>query len=282
MNAGLRLHAAWRFSPSAIIGGAGLLTVVLAAAGAPLLTSYDPLVQDPAARLLSPSLTHLLGTDDFGRDIFTRILYGGRSALLVGGVSVSLALAAGTAAGLLAGYRGGHTSTAIMRVTDAMLAIPLVLMAVIIVVALGPGLVNVTLAVTFSQVPIFTRLARSLTLSVLTNEFVEAARSLGAADWRIIRAHLLPNIAGPLIVQSTATVALAILNSTALNFLGLGLQPPTPDWGAMVSDFRRFVFDRPLLPLYPGLAIAMTVLSLNLLGDGLARLIDPTQRNRLR
>ena len=263
-------------------GGLFLLLVALAGLLAPLLTPYAPTAQDTPNRLKGISMGHWLGTDEFGRDIFTRLLYGSRTTLLVGLVSVALALTVGTILGTAAGYYGGVLETWIMRAMDAMLSLPLVLVAIMIVVVLGPGVLNLIVAIGVSQVPPFTRLARSLALSVRTRDFVQAAHGLGALDSRVLRVHVVPNVMTPLVAHATATLALAILNAAALNFLGLGIQPPSPDWGAMISDFRRFVFDRPELPLYPGLAIALTVLSVNLLGDGLVDLVDPTARRASR
>ncbi len=257
------------------------LLIVLGGIFAPRLSSYDPIAQDTPNRLKGISAAHWLGTDDFGRDIFTRLLYGSQTVLLVAFVSIAFALAVGTLLGTLAGYRGGRLESLVMRTMDVMLSFPLLLLSIIIVVVLGPGVLNLILAIGVSQVPLFTRLARSLTLSIRTRDFVQAAAGFGADDARILGRHILPNIAAALVVQATTTMSLAILNAASLNFLGFGIQPPSPDWGAMVSDFRRFVFDRPELPLYPGAAIAMTVLSLNLLGDGLIDLLDPTARKDL-
>jgi peptide/nickel transport system permease protein len=260
--------------------GGGIFLLVIAASGvfAPILTPYDPIAQDTAHRLKGMSLAHPLGTDEFGRDVLTRLLHGSRTTLLVGFVSVGFALAIGTVLGTLAGYYGGALESLIMRVMDAMLSLPLILIAIMIVVVLGSGVLNLIIAIGVSQIPPFTRLARSLALSVRTRDFVQAAHGLGAADSRILRLHVVPNVMAPLVAQAAATLALAILNAAALNFLGLGIQPPSPDWGAMISDFRRFVFDRPELPLYPGLAIALTVLAVNVLGDGLIDLVDPAAR----
>ena len=266
----------------ALGGGLFLLLVAVTGIFAPLLTPYDPIAQDTPNRLGGMSLAHPLGTDEFGRDVLTRLLYGSRTTLLVGLVSVAAALAVGTVLGTAAGYYGGALETWIMRAMDAMLSLPLVLIAIMIVVVLGPGVLNLIVAIGVSQVPPFTRLARSLALSVRTRDFVQAARGVGAFDGRILRIHVVPNVMTPLAAHATATVAFAILNAAALNFLGLGIQPPSPDWGAMISDFRRFVFDRPELPLYPGLAIALTVLAVNLLGDGLIDLVDPTARRASR
>jgi peptide/nickel transport system permease protein len=262
----------------ALFGGIFLLLVALSGIFAPLLTPYNPVAQDTANRLQGSSAAHPLGTDEFGRDIFTRLLYGSRTILLVALVSIAFAVTVGTPLGTLAGYHEGPVETAIMRSMDFMLSFPLILVAIVIVAVLGPGILNLILAIGISQVPLFTRMARSLTLSIRTRDFVLAAQCLGAGHARVLGVHVLPNIFAPLGVQAAATVALAMLNAAALNFLGLGIQPPSPDWGAMISEFRRYVFDRPELPLYPGAAIALTVLSVNLLGDGLIDLVDPTAR----
>lgn len=262
----------------ALGGGLFLFLVAVTGVCAPVLTPYHPVAQDTPNRLQGMSLAHPLGTDEFGRDVFTRLLYGSRTTLLVGLVSVAFALAVGTVLGTLAGYYGGTLESVIMQAMDAMLSLPLILIAIMIVVVLGPGVLNLIIAIGVSQIPPFTRLARSLALSVRTRDFVQAAHGLGAPNSRILRLHVVPNVMTPLVAQAAATVALAILNAAALNFLGLGIQPPSPDWGAMISDFRRFVFDRPELPLYPGLAIALTVLAVNLLGDGLIDLVDPAAR----
>ncbi len=265
-----------------LVAGSGILgTIALLALLAPLLTPYDPIAQNTGNRLQGISAAHLLGTDHFGRDIFTRLLYGSQTILLVATVSIAFAIGVGTLLGTLAGYHRGWIESGIMRAIDVMLSFPLILLAIIIVVVLGPGVLNLILAIGISQIPLFTRLAHSLTLSTRSRDFVQAAHCLGAPSGRILRAHILPNIAAPLFVQAATTMALAILNATALNFLGFGIQPPSPDWGAMVSDFKRFVFDQPHLPLYPGAAIAITVLSLNLLGDGLVGLVNPTARKQI-
>ncbi|MBI3977373.1 MAG: ABC transporter permease [Chloroflexi bacterium] len=268
-------------NPSALVGGIVFLAIALSGIFASVISPYDPIAQNTAIRLQDASPAHLLGTDHFGRDIFTRILFGSQTILLVAIVSIAFSLTVGTTLGIIAGYHGGRLETWIMRTMDVMLSFPLVLLAIIIVVVLGPGVINLILAIGISQVPLFTRLSRSLALSVRARDFVLAAICLGASSARILGQHIFPNIIAPLVVQATTTMALAILNATALNFLGFGIQPPSPDWGAMVSDFRRFVFDRPHLPLYPGVAIAVTVLCLNLLGDGLIDLVDPTARKNL-
>lgn len=245
---------------------------------APLLTPYDPIVQDVPNRLQPASIQHPLGTDHFGRDILSRLLYGSRTVLFVSLVAVGIAMVIGTTLGIVAGYYSNLPGSLIMRTMDVLLAFPLVLLSIVIVVALGPGIVNLILAISISQIPIFTRLARSLSLSVTQSEYVTAAQSIGAHSTAIIRRHILPNISSVIAVQGATAIAIAILSATALNFLGFGIQPPSPDWGAMISDFRRFIFDQPWLPFYPGVAIALTVISLNLLADGLIELLDPAHR----
>ena len=270
-----KLHLLVR-DPTVVVASLVLSIIVFTAAFAPLLTPYDPLTLDTLNMLQGISRQHPLGTDHFGRDILTRLFYGSRTILLVGFVSIAFAGATGTLLGMVAAYLDGFSETLIMRSVDIMLSFPLILLSIVIVVIIGPGVVNLILAIGISQVPLFTRLARSLTLSVCAGDYVQAAHSIGAPGSRILRYHVLPNIITPVFVQATTTLGLAILNATALNFLGLGIQPPSPDWGAMVSDFRRFIFDRPYLPLYPGLAITVLALSLNLIADGLVKIIDPT------
>lgn len=268
--------------PQVLLGipGLVLLTIILAGIVGPLFLPYDPFQMDTTNKLLPPSPVHLLGTDHFGRDIFTRILYGSRTTLFVGAVSTMFSVTVGLILGIIAGYRGGVLDNLIMRTMDVMLSFPLVLLAIIVVAILGPGLRNVIIAVGVSQVPLFSRLSRSLALSVRHLEFVQAAISLGAHESRILRAHILPNVLTPIMVQAMSTMAFAILSATSLNFLGLGIQPPSPDWGSMVNDFRRFIFDRPELPLYPGAALFVTVLCVNLVGDALIGTVYSTAGRR--
>ena len=264
-------------SPALSIAVLFLLTVACGGLFAGFLP-YDPIAQDVSNSLAPASPEHFLGTDDLGRDIFTRLVYGSRTTLLVGFFAVALALAFGMAFGTLAGYHGGLLESVVMRGTDVMLSFPLILLAIVLVEVLGPGISNLIVAIGVSQIPIFTRLAHALTLSVRSREYILAAIAVGVGDGRILRFHVLPNILAPIVVQATAVIAVAILYASALSFLGLGIQPPTPDWGSMVSDFRRFVFDRPHIPFYPGATIALTVLALNVVGDTLVELSDPTAR----
>ena len=242
------------------------------------MTPYDPIELDTPHRLEPPSPAHLLGTDPFGRDIVARLLFGSRTTLLVAVSAVAVALVAGGGLGLLAGFVGGRVERLAVMLIDVLLSFPLLLLAILVAYILGPGVMNLALAVGVAQVPTFARLARALTLSMRERDFVTAANALGARPARVMLRHVLPNIASPLGVQATSTLALAILSATSLNFLGLGVQPPTPDWGAMVAESKRYIFDRPELSLYPGAAILLTVVSLNLAGDGLLDVLGRRDR----
>lgn len=264
----------------AVVGGVFFLLVLIGAVFAPWLAPYPPTVVNIPERLQTPNAQHWFGTDEFGRDLFSRVLHGGRPVLITGFASVLAALLIGTAIGTVSAYRGGLVDELLMRLMDIMLSFPAILLAILIVAALGIGLTNTIIAITFSMIPTFARLARAIVLSLIHEQYVLAARSLGADDWAIVRRHLLPNMSPPLIVQSTAMLAIAISYSSALSFLGLGIEPPTPDWGLMVSEGQRLIFDAIHIPFFPGLAITLTVLSVNYLGDGLRDHLDPTMRNR--
>lgn len=263
-----------------LLGGGFLLFVVVVSVAAPWIAPHDPVKIDIPQRLQSPSLAHPFGTDEFGRDLLTRVLYGGRPVLLTGLLSVLAAMAAGTAIGVVAGYVGGGVDNLLMRLIDVMLSFPAVLLAILIVASLGTGVANAIIAITFSLIPTFARVARALTLSLTVDQFVLAARAVGATHIRIIGRHILPNLLAPLIVQATAMLAIAIAFASALSFLGLGVEPPTPDWGLMVSEGQRLIYDALWVPFFPGLAITLTVLAVNFLGDGLRDRLDPTLRNR--
>lgn len=262
-------------STSATVGLV-LCTVLVAAALVGMwYTPYDPNAIAPAQRLQPPSIAHLLGTDHFGRDIFSRILAGTHLSLVIGLASIVVAVAAGLLLGLPAGFFGGRVDMVIMRLIDVLLAFPSVLLALSIVALLGASLFNVVLAVGISTVPVFTRMVRASVLSVRSLPYIESARAIGCHDARLIGTHILPNILAPLIVLATLNTASAILIGSALSFLGLGPQPPSPEWGAILSEARNYMRLGWWLTVFPGSAIAITVLALNLLGDGLRDVLDP-------
>ena len=258
-----------------LIGGGILCMLLLMALLAPVLAPYDPLAQDLYQRLQPPSTDHWFGTDDFGRDILSRIVYGSRISLRIGLIAISLALTGGTLFGLVAGYRGGMVDMLIMRSMDLMLAFPSILLAIAIVAVIGPGIENAILAVSIVLVPQFARLVRSSVLTVREATYVEAARALGATESRLLFYSILPNCTAPLIVQTTLGMGAAILDAAGLSFLGLGAQPPVPEWGAMLSGGRELLLRAPWVMTFPGLAIFAVVLGLNLFGDGLRDALDP-------
>ena len=258
-----------------LIGGGILCMLLLMALLAPVLAPYDPLAQDLYQRLQPPSTDHWFGTDDFGRDILSRIVYGSRISLRIGLIVISLALTGGTLFGLVAGYRGGMVDMLIMRSMDLMLAFPSILLAIAIVAVIGPGIENAILAVSIVLVPQFARLVRSSVLTVREATYVEAARALGATESRLLFYSILPNCTAPLIVQTTLGMGTAILDAAGLSFLGLGAQPPVPEWGAMLSGGRELLLRAPWVMTFPGLAIFTVVLGLNLFGDGLRDALDP-------
>lgn len=263
----------------AMFGLVCITIITLAAVFAPHISPYDPNEQNLRNRLQGPSKEHWLGTDHLGRDLFSRIVYGGRVSLKVGFVAVGTALLLGGAMGLLAGYYGGWLDTVVMRVVDVLLALPGFLLALAIVATLGPSLENVMLAVGIAYTPGLARVTRSAVISVREFEYVSAARAAGAGDARVMWRHILPNSLGPIIVQSTLSMAGAILTAAGLSFLGMGVQPPTAEWGSMLNNARQFYRVAPHAVTYPGLAIMITVLSLNLLGDGLRDAFDPRTKN---
>jgi peptide/nickel transport system permease protein len=264
-------------------GGLGLLLVLAAVLGAtfaPYLTPYDAISLNPPARLQGPRPEHLLGTDQLGRDTLTRILYGGRVSLAVAGASVAFALLVGGALGVLAGYYGGWLDTIIMRVSDVLLSFPAILLAIALIAFLGAGFTNLVLAIGIVYIGPFARVARAAVLTVREELFVEASRALGSRDGRIMWLAVLPSAAAPLIVEVSLRLAYAILYEASLSFLGLGTQPPTPSWGMMVSEGRRFLALAPWATIAPGLAISLVVLGFNLLGDGLRDALDPRLKTR--
>ncbi|WP_145040168.1 nickel transporter permease [Paenibacillus sp. Y412MC10] len=263
---------------AALFGGYFLLLMILVAIFGPLLTQYDPTKVDYSTKLLKPSADHWFGTDHNGRDIFTRIIHGMRLTLSVGFISVIIGAAFGVVLGIISGYYGGKWDALIMRVTDVMLAFPGILLALAVVSVLGKNLFNVIIAVSIFSIPTFARVVRGSTLAVRKLEYIDAMRSLGASDGRIIFGHILPNITSPIIVQATLRIAVAILTASGLSFLGLGAQPPTPEWGAMLNDGRNYIMDHPHVALFPGLSIVFVVIAFNLLGDGLRDVLDPKMK----
>ena len=266
-----------KLNKMAMVGLAILFILVLGAIFADVICDYDTMVikQDIPNRLQGPSADHWFGTDEFGRDIFARIIHGSRVSLVVGIISVSIALILGGAFGAFAGFYGGKVDMVIMRVMDVFLAIPSILLSMTIVAALGTDLVYVMLAIGISSVPNYARIVRAAVMSVKDQEFVEASKAMGAGNATIIFKEILPNCLAPIIVQATLSVAGAILSTASLSFIGLGVQPPDPEWGAMLSSGRQYMRDALHLTLFPGLAIVITILALNLLGDGLRDALDP-------
>lgn len=263
----------------AMIGLFILVALVLTAIFANVIAPFPFDEQDLFATLEGPSATHWFGTDEFGRDIFSRIIFGSRISLQVGFVAVGFSVLVGGFVGAVAGYYGGRIDNVIMRLMDILLSIPQLLLAISVAASLGPGLLNLMLAVGIAAIPQYARLVRASVLSIREQEFVEAAVSVGSGDLRIIFRHILPNCLAPIIVQATLGVAFAILIAAGLSFIGLGLEPPTPEWGAMLSGGREFIRDYPYMTLFPGLAIMITILGLNFLGDGLRDALDPKLRN---
>ena len=261
----------------AMLGLAILVVLVLCAVFADAIADYETKVvaQNIANRLKGPSAEHWFGTDEFGRDIFARIIHGSRVSLVVGLISVSVSLILGGILGAFAGFYGGRIDNVIMRVMDIFLAVPSILLAMTIVAALGSSLVNVMLAIGVSGIPTYARIVRAAVMSVKDQEFVEASRAIGATNVTTIFREIIPNCLAPIIVQATLSVAGAILSTASLSFIGLGVQPPDPEWGAMLSGGRNFLRDAVHLTLFPGLAIVITILALNLLGDGLRDALDP-------
>lgn len=256
-------------NPGAVVGLGIVLVLVFCAIFAPLLVSRPPDQQNLLERLTPPSLDEPFGTDEFGRSIFSRVLYGTRVSLLTGLIPVVSALLVGTVLGLLSGYFRGWVDTVLMRMMDILLAFPSLLLALGVVGALGPGLINAVIAVALVEIPQYARIVRSVVLGTREEEFVQAARALGAEDARIMSRHLFPSTLAPLTVQATLGVGFAILSMAGLSFLGLGVQPPTSDWGQMLSSGRTYMAGNGWILLFPGLAISLTVLGFNLLGDGL-------------
>lgn len=270
-------YFAFRY-PTATVGGLVVLLFVASAVLAPFLAPYDPFRLFPGKQLQPPSRQFLMGTDDLGRDILSRLLYGSRISLEVGLIAVTIASTIGTMLGIVAGYFGSWIDTIIMRLMDVMLAFPGILLSIAIVAILGPGITNVMIAVGIEAIPVYARTVRASTLSVKEKEFVVGAQAIGASIWRIMFFYILPNVLAPVLVLATLGVGIAILTASGLSFIGLGAQPPQPEWGTMLAEARTYLRSAPWLALFPGGAIMLVVLSLNLLGDGLRDALDPHMR----
>nr|WP_296155116.1 nickel transporter permease [uncultured Peptoniphilus sp.] len=262
----------------AVAGFIIILAMVIIAIFAPLIATYAPESQDLAIRFQSPSAEHFFGTDNFGRDIFSNVVYGARISLFIGLVATIISVIIGTIIGAVAGFFGGAVDNVMMRLVDIILSIPSLILAIAISAVLGTGIRNLILAVSLSSITNYARIVRASVLSVKEQEYVEAAKIGGASNFRLIFRHILPNCTGPIIVQATLGVGTAILQAASLSFIGLGVQPPTPEWGGMLSQGRSYIRDYPHMTIFPGLAIALTIFSLNLFGDGLSDTLDVKQR----
>ena len=279
-----QLSAIWhrlKKNKLAMLGLIILCIMIGLAVFADFIADYDTVVvgQDMSQRLLTPSLQHLCGTDQFGRDVFARIIHGGRLSLSLSIISMSIAVAIGAFIGAVAGYYGGRVDDILMRLMDILLAIPPMLMSISIVAALGQSMINLLIALAIAYIPVFARVIRSTILSIKGQEFVEAARACGTSNARIILRHIIPNAIGPIIVEATLTMGAAILVISSLSFMGLGIEPPAPEWGTMLYEGREVIRSSPYLIIFPGIAIALSVMSLNLLGDGLRDALDPRLKN---
>lgn len=270
-----------RKNKAAVIGLIIITIIILSGVFADFIADYktEVIKQNVSQRLQNPSGLHWFGTDVYGRDVFARIVHGTRTSLSLGVFTSFFAAFIGSILGASAGYYGGKIDNIIMRIVDIIMCIPSILLALSVVAALGPGLVNLFIAMTISLTPIFIRLVRAVVLGVRGEDYVEAARASGTSTARIIAKHILPNAMGPIIVQATMSVSSTIILAAGLSFLGLGIQPPTPEWGAMLSSGREFMRDVPCLVLFPGMAIVISALSINLVGDGLRDALDPKLKN---
>ena len=263
---------------AAMLGLAVVLAFVVMAVAAPWVSPYDPIETSWSAVRKAPSAAHWFGTDEIGRDVLSRVVWGTRASLLAGVVSVSISLLLGVPIGLAAGFVGGALDALISRITDAFLACPFLILAIALAAFLGPSLTNAMIAIGVSATPIFVRLTRAQVLNVKVEDYIEAARAVGNPPLRVALRHVMPNIAAPLIVQATLAIAAAVIAEASLSFLGLGQQPPAPSWGSMLNTAKNYVDNAPWMAIWPGLSIFGLVLSFNLLGDGLRDALDPRQR----
>jgi peptide/nickel transport system permease protein len=262
-------------NPTAMVGLGLVMVFVLAAVFAPLIAGADPIATSWSTIRKAPSAAHWFGTDENGRDVFARVVFGARASLMAGVISVAVAVLLGVPVGMVAGFVGGRTDAVISRLTDAMLACPFLILAIALAAFLGPALVNAMIAIGISAMPIFVRVARGATLNTAAEDYIEAARAVGNGRARILAVHILPNILPPVLVQASLTIAGAIIAEASLSFLGLGQQPPAPSWGSMLNAAQRFLGQAPWLSIFPGLSIFVVVLGFNLLGDGLRDALDP-------
>jgi peptide/nickel transport system permease protein len=261
--------------PAAAIGLAVIAAIFVMALAASVVAPYDPIATSFATVRKAPSAAHWFGTDEIGRDVLSRVVYGARASLLAGVVSVLISISVGVPVGLLAGYAGGKTDMLISRVTDALLACPFLILAIALAAFLGPSLTNAMIAIGISATPVFIRLTRGTTLAVKAEDFVLAARAIGNAPWRIAIRHVLPNIVPPLLVQATLAIAAAVIAEASLSFLGLGQQPPQPSWGSMLNTAKNYIDNSPWMAVWPGVSIFLLVLAFNVVGDGLRDALDP-------
>lgn len=262
----------------AMLGLVFVIFFVVLALFAPYIAPYDPVATSWSAVRIAPSADYWFGTDEIGRDVLSRVIWGARASLLAGLVSVCISMTLGVPIGLLAAYVGGWTDGLISRFTDSMLAVPFLILAIALAAFLGPSLTNAMIAIGVSATPIFIRLTRAQVLAVKVEDYIEAARAVGNPHWRIALRHILPNVLPPLIVQSTLAIAAAVIAEASLSFLGLGQQPPAPSWGSMLNTAKNFVDQAPWMAIWPGLSIFLLVLSFNLLGDGLRDALDPKHK----
>ncbi len=270
--------AQFRVHRVALIGGVLILLFSFVALTAPVIAPYDPTEVNFQMALAKPSLSHFFGTDNFGRDVLSRVIFGARTSLVIGVFSVLFGAVGGVLLGLVGGYFGGKIDTIIMRVVDVMLTFPRILLAILLIAIIGAGMINIMLAVGIFSIPTYARLVRSSVLVLKETEFVEAARALGNGHWRIIVRHILPGTIGPIVVQSTFLIATSIRVAAGLSFLGIGVPPPTPEWGAMLADARSYIGLAPHLIAIPGFSLMAVILAFNLLGDGLRDALDPRLR----
>jgi peptide/nickel transport system permease protein len=262
----------------AMLGAAVVLFFVLVAVAAPLIAPHDPVATSWTAVRQAPSSEHWFGTDEIGRDVLSRVIFGARASLLAGVVSVCISLACGVPIGLVSGYVGGFLDGLLMRITDALLACPFLILAIALAAFLGPSLTNAMIAIGISAMPAFIRLTRAQVLNAKVEDYVEAARAVGNPHRRVVLRHILPNIIAPIMVQATLAIAAAIIAEASLSFLGLGQQPPAPSWGSMLNTAKNFLDEAPWMAMWPGAAIFSVVLAFNLLGDGLRDALDPRHR----